>query len=116
MNVIDGLTMIKDRLSDQGADEKTLKYLDIFIERAKTPGAANAGNPSLIQLMTLLMRNKIAADNTTIYNDLARLEETLRNSASDAAARRAAEEARPVPKSKKYYKELKEKQAKEGRD
>ena len=116
MNVIDGLTTIKDRLSEQGANEKTLKYLDIFIERAKTPGASNAGSPSLIQLMTLLMRNKIAADNTIIYNDLARLEETLKNNASDAAARRAAEEARPIPKTKKYYKDLKEKQAKEGRE
>lgn len=116
MNVIDGLTTIKDRLSEQGANEKTLRYLDIFIERAKTPGASNAGSPSLIQLMTLLMRNKIAADNTIIYNDLARLEESLKNSASDAAARRAAEESKPVPKTKKYYKDLKEKQAKEGRE
>jgi len=114
MNVIDGLTTIKERLTEQGANEKTLKYLDIFIERAKTPGAANAGSPTLIQLMTLLMRNQIAQGNTIIYNDLARLEETLRNAASDIAARKAAEEARPVPKSKKYYKELKEKQAKDG--
>ncbi|MCC6705248.1 MAG: hypothetical protein IT334_10260 [Thermomicrobiales bacterium] len=113
MNVIDGLTTIKERLDEQGANEKTLKYLDIFIERAKTPGASNAGSPTLIQLMTLLMRNQIAQGNTIIYNDLARLEETLRNAASDIAARKAAEDARPVPKSKKYYKELKEKQAKD---
>ena len=116
MNVIDGLTTIKERLTDQGANEKTLKYLDIFIERAKTPGASNAGSPSLIQLMTLLMRNPIAQGNTIIYNDLARLEESLKNVAATRAAQRAAEEAKPVPKTKKYYKDLKEKQAKEGRD
>lgn len=114
MNVVDGLTTIKERLEEQDANEKTLKYLDIFIERAKTPGASNAGSPSLVQLMTLLMRNPIAAGNTVIYNDLARLEDTLKRSATDIAARRAAEDARPVPKTKKYYKDLKDKQTKDG--
>ena len=116
MNVVDGLTTIKERLADQGANEKTLKYVDVFLERAKTPGASNAGSPSLVQLMSLLMRNPIANGNTTIYNDLARLEESLKSSASDIAARRAAEEARPIPKTKKYYKDLKEKQSKDGRE
>jgi len=113
MNVVDGLTTIKERLIDQGANEKTLRYVDIFIERAKTPGASNAGSPSLIQLMTLLMRNPIANGNTVIYNDLARLEESLKNVASDYAARKAAEDAKPVPKTKKYYKDLKEKKDKD---
>ncbi len=113
MNVVDGLTTIRERLEEQDANEKTIKYVDIFIERAKTPGASNAGSPSLVQLMTLLMRNPIANGNTVIYNDLARLEESLRRSASDIAARRAEEESKPVPKTKKYYKDLKAKQAKE---
>ena len=61
----------------------------------------------------MVMRTPGANDNTVIYNDLARLEETLTTAASDYMARKAAEEAKPVPKTKKYYKELKEKQAKE---
>jgi hypothetical protein len=113
MNVVDGLKTIRERLDEQGANPKTLSYVDIFIKRAQTPGASAAAAASLTQLVKMLMRTPGANDNTIIYNDLARLEETLTNAASDYMARKAAEDAKPVPKTKKYYKDLKEKQAKE---
>jgi hypothetical protein len=113
MNVVDGLKTIRERLDEQGANPKTLSYVDIFIKRAQTPGASNAAAASLTQLVKMLMRTPGANDNTIIYNDLARLEETLTTAASDYMARKAAEDAKPVPKTKKYYKDLKEKQAKE---
>jgi hypothetical protein len=113
MNVVDGLKTIRERLDEQGADPKTLSYVEIFIKRAQTPGASNAAAASMTQLVKMLMRTPSANDNTIIYNDLARLEDTLTTAASDYMARKAAEDAKPVPKTKKYYKDLKEKQTKE---
>jgi hypothetical protein len=114
MNVVDGLQTIRARLDEQGANAKTLAYVDIFIKRAQTPGAGSASAASLTQLVKMLLRTPGSNDNTIIYNDLARLEETLTSSAAELAAKRAAEEAKPLPKSKKYYQELKEKQKKQG--
>lgn len=113
MNVADGLISIKERLTDQGANPKTLAYVDVFIKRAQHPGAQSAASASLTQLVKMLIRTPGANDNTVIYNDLARLEESLTTAASDYMARKAAEDAKPVPKTKKYYKDLKEKKAKE---
>ena len=44
----------------------------------------------------MLMRTPGANDNTIIYNDLARLEDTLTSAASDYMARKAAEDAKPA--------------------
>ena len=113
MNVVDGLQTIRGRLEEQGANPKTLSYVDIFIKRAQTPGANAASVGSLGQLVGMLLRNKIAQDDTIIYNDLARLEEAMNISSAAYMARKAAEDAKPLPKSKKYYQELKEKQKKQ---
>ena len=47
-----------------------------------------------------------------VYNDFVRLEEELEGKAVDAAAKREAEDAKPVPKTKKYYKDQKEREKK----
>ena len=113
MNVVDGLTTIRERLVAQNANPKTLTYVDVFIKRAQSPGASNAASASLTQLVKMLLRTPGSQDNTVIYNDFARLEESLTNAASDFMARKAAEDAKPVPKTKKYYKDLKDKDLKE---
>lgn len=112
MNVVDGLTTIRERLEAQNANPKTLSYVDVFIKRAQTPGASAAASASLTQLVKMLLRTPGSQDNTVIYNDLARLEESLTTSASEYMARKAAEDAKPVPKTKKYYKDLKDKESK----
>lgn len=114
MRVVDGLQTIRGRLEEQGADQKTLSYVDVFIKRAQTPGIESASVPSLSQLVKMLIRNKGAQDTTAIYNDLAKLEETMNNSSAEYQARKALEDAKPLPKTKKYYQDLKEKQKKQG--
>lgn len=114
MRVVDGLQTIRGRLEEQGASPKTLSYVDVFIKRAQTPGVESVTVPSLSQLVKMLLRNKGAQDTTAIYNDLAKLEETMNASSSEYQARKAAEDAKPLPKTKKYYQELKEKQKKQG--
>jgi len=112
MNVIEGLRMVRQRLVDNGAKEATLVHVDQIIKRASVPSVGNASAQSLLQLTRMLMRHPTAASNSAVYNDLALLEEHLESAAVDGA-RRAAEDAnKPMPKTKKYYKELKEKQKK----
>jgi hypothetical protein len=112
MNVADGLKVVRERLEEQGANPKTLQYVDLFIKRASSAGAAGAAAQSLAQLVRMLMRTPGAVDNTVIYNDLARLEETMLGASAEYQARKAAEDAKPLPKTKKYYKDLKDKEKK----
>jgi cell division septum initiation protein DivIVA len=110
MNVAEGLRMIRERLDANGAGDATLKLVDQIRLRAAAPSAAPAAAQSLLQLTRMLMRHPTTAANVDIYNDLALLEEQLEGNAQAMAARAAAEASRPVPKSHKYYKELKEKE------
>ena len=114
MNVAEGLQIIRDRLVENGADPATLRLVDDIMRRASLPAAQTASAPSLLQLVRLLMRRPEANSNTRIYNDLALLEEQLDQAAAAARERRAAEEARPIPKPKKYYKQLREREKKSG--
>jgi hypothetical protein len=45
-----------------------------------------------------------------VYNDLVRLEEEIETASVAMRERQAIEDAKPVPKTKKYYKELKERE------
>jgi hypothetical protein len=108
MNVVDGLRQIRDRLEGNGADPATLATVDLFIQRASMAPSASAA--SFLQLVRMLMRTPAADSNVRVYNDLAKLEEELEHRASDAQAQKEAEDARPVPKTKKYYKEQKERE------
>ena len=112
MNVLEGLNAIRDRLDENGASPATIALVDQMRKRAAVPAAQAASAQSLLQLVRMLMRTPVADANVTIYNDLVRLEDQLQVKAADFQERRAAaaaEEAKPLPKLKKYYKEQKEK-------
>jgi len=112
MNVLDGLRTIRDRLEGNDADPATLDVVDAIIRRASLPAAASASSNSMIQLVRMLLRTPAADTNVRVYNDLVRLEEELDTASTAARERRASEEAKPVPKTKKYYKELKDREKK----
>jgi hypothetical protein len=112
MNVLDGLRTIRERLIENDADPATLALVDQIMRRAALPAAASASSNSLLQLVRMLARTPAAAANVRVYNDLVRLEEELDVAASAAREKRAVDEAKPVPKTKKYYKDLREREKK----
>lgn len=112
MNVLDGLLNIRERLVENDAQDATLATVDLFIKRASLPAAKNASVGSQLQLVRMLMRTPESNTNVRVYNDFVRLEEEMESGAAEAQARRAAEEAKPVPKTKKYYKDQKEREKK----
>ncbi|MBA2754862.1 MAG: hypothetical protein H0U40_10435 [Chloroflexia bacterium] len=109
MNVVDGLKMIRQRLDANGAVDETLALVDLIIKRASLPAAASAAAQSQLQLVRMLMRTPVADANTAIYNDLARLEEEIENVSTRRREEQEALDSRPEPKTKKFYKDLKEK-------
>ena len=110
MNVLEGLQQIRQRLLDNGAEAATIQAVDQIIRRAALPAAAPASANSLLQLVRMLMRTPAAASNVRVYNDLVRLEEELDTAATAFRERQAIEDAKPIPKTKKYYKQLKERE------
>jgi hypothetical protein len=108
VNVLEGLQIIRERLVENDADPATLDLVDAIMKRAALPAAAPASAQSLLQLTRMLARTPIANSNITVYNDLLRLEEQLQAAATHHRERIEAEESRPVPKTKKHYKQLKE--------
>jgi hypothetical protein len=112
MNVLDGLRTIRDRLVENDADPATLAVVDQIMRRAALPAAASASSNSLLQLVRMLARTPAANANVRVYNDFVRLEEELDTAATAARERRAEEDAKPVPKTKKYYKQLREREKK----
>ena len=112
MNVLDGLQHIRERLVENDAEAATLATVDLFIKRASLPAAKNATVNSQLQLVRMLMRTPDSNTNVRVYNDLVRLEEEMEAGAAQAQAKREAEDARPVPKTKKFYKEQKEREKK----
>lgn len=114
MNVQEGLVEIKRRLETQGARPATLQAVDLILRRAALPAAAAAPETSLLKLTRMLMRTPAANTDTGVYNDFSRLEEELEGFAAAYRERAAAEDARPVPKSRKHYKELRDRERREG--
>ena len=110
MKVLEGLQIIQQRLVENGATPETLTLVDTIMQRAALPAAAAASTQSLLQLARMLARSPVASNNMAVYNDLMRLEEELQTSAAQYHERMQAEESKPVPKTKKYYRELKEKE------
>ena len=109
MNAREGLERIRDRLYEHDARTETLDLVDSMIKRASVPGADRA-QASLGQLMTLLARTPVANSNVKVYDELMELKDEIEVNASRRAQEAAAEEARPLPKSKKYYRQLREKE------
>lgn len=109
MNAREGLERIRDRLYEHDARNETLSLVDMMIKRASVPGADKA-QASMSQLVRMLMRTPVANQNVEVYNDLARVEEELESATAQRRAELAAEEARPLPKSRKFYKQQKAKE------
>jgi len=109
MNVKEGLGEIRRRLVENRAQPETVKLVDAILQRAALPAASSASASSLLQLVRMLMRNPVANAKPAVYNDLVRLESELEAHAEEFRALREQEESRPLPKTKKYYKELKKK-------
>ena len=107
MRVVDGLNTIRERLVANNAVPQTLVSVDAYIRRAE---GTDANAPSLTQLVRMLMRTPEAHKTSAVYNDLALLEEQLATSTAIAMAERAREEARPMPKDKKFYKAQRERE------
>lgn len=105
MSLVEGLSQVRGRLWENDASNATLSLVDAIIRRASDPNAASAPSQSQLQLVRMLMRTPAANDNTTVYNDLAQLEEELEQAADRYRSEREADDARPLPKSKKYYRE-----------
>ncbi|HAX24523.1 MAG TPA: hypothetical protein PLR44_01580 [Thermomicrobiales bacterium] len=112
MNARDGLERIRERLIANAADPDTLSLLDTMISRASAPGAERA-QATQSQLVRMLVRSPVATNNFHVYNDLVRLEAEVNEVAAQRAAAAEAEADKPVPKSKKYYKQLKEREKRE---
>ncbi|MDQ3539285.1 MAG: hypothetical protein M3440_01230 [Chloroflexota bacterium] len=114
MNVKEGLQEIKRRLEDNGAHSKSIQVVETIQQRASLPAASSASATSLLQLVRMLMRSPVSNSDPLVYNDFVRIESDLEQRADQFRAEREAEDARPVPKSRKYYKALKESDEKKG--
>lgn len=112
MNVLEGLQNIRHRLEENGAAPETLELVDTIIKRAALPAAAPASAQSLLQLVRMLARSPVANKNIDVYNDLLRLEEELQSAGQLLHERAEAEAAKPVPKTKKFYKQAREREQK----
>lgn len=113
MNVLEGLQSIRERLIDNDADPETIQLVETIMKRAALPAAAPASAQSLLQLTRMLARSPVANANMTVYNDLLRLEEELQTAGAAYHERVQADESKPVPKTKKYYKQQREREQKQ---
>ena len=113
MNVLEGLQIIRQRLVENAATPATLALVDAIAQRAALPAAQAASSQSLLQLVRMLQRTPVATKDIAVYNDLLRLEDQLSAASQRVMEQRAAEEARPTPKTKRHYKDLKEKEQKQ---
>ena len=109
MNVTEGLKIVRARLVENNADQATIDHVDQILKRAAVPSVGGASAQSLLQLCRMLMRHPTSANNNRIYNDLALLEEQLESSAVATAKKAEDDASKPVPKTHKYYKDLKDK-------
>jgi hypothetical protein len=115
VKVTEGLQIIRQRLVENGATAETLSLVDTIMQRASLPAAAAASTQSLLQLVRMLARSPVASNNIAVYNDLLRLEEDLQSAAQQYHERMEAEESKPIPKTKKHYKQIKEREERKSR-
>lgn len=109
MNLVDGLERIRSLLQANNAEAVTLQTVDaILANAANMHGGGNAKAQSLLQITKMLQRTPAASGNVRIFNDLSLLEQQLTVRADALARDRAAEAEKPMPKTKKFYKEQKE--------
>jgi hypothetical protein len=109
MNVTQGLQEIRGRLVENGANPKSVKLVDAIMERAALPAAQQAAAGSLLQLVRMLMRTPVSNADPLVYNDFVKLEEQLERRSEELRVIREEEDAKPIPKTKKFYKDQKNK-------
>lgn len=109
MNVTQGLQIIRGQLVSNGASPKSLKLVDTIMERAALPAAQQASAGSMLQLVRMLMRSSVSNADPVVYNDFVKLEAEMENRSEQARMEREAEDAKPIPKTKKFYKDQKKK-------
>lgn len=111
MNVQEGLGEIRRRLIENRAQPDSIKVADMILQRAALPAASGASATSLLQLVRMLMRTPAASSNPAVYNDFVKIESDLETQAQEIRAIREDEARRPLPKTKKFYKEQKKKES-----
>ncbi len=113
MNAYEQLASIIDRLEQNGASEASIELVEKFLKRAE-PERNSSTSISQVMMLRHLLRQKEAADNYDIYNDLQELMEEIeaRRTADDDVRPAYEEEHKPRPKS--YYKAQRERE-REGR-
>ena len=113
VNLLNALERVRYRLNENDARPETLKLVDSIARKASTPGADHAQVNSVTDLVRRLMRTPVANQNVGVYDDLAVLEEQLESETAEFIEKKAEDESRPMPKSRKHYKQLKEKEQRE---
>ena len=113
MNILNALERVRVRLQENEARPETLKLVASIEKTASTPGADRAQVKSVTDLVRRLMRTPVANQNVGVYDDLAVLEEQLETETAEFVQQKEAEEAKPMPKSRKHYKQMKEKEERE---
>jgi hypothetical protein len=113
VNVLEGLQIIRQRLVDNDAKPATLALVAAIAQRAALPAAQAASSQSLLQLVRMLQRTPVATNDIDVYNDLLRLEDEMSAASQRVMEQRALEDARPAPKTKKHYKDLKDREQKQ---
>ena len=108
MDVKQGLMQIRTMLVENRADKETVKMVDLIAQRASLPAAAGAHADSIMQLVRMLMRNPVSAGNSTVYNDLVKVESQLEAEAEEFRSMREEEERIANAKPKSFYKAQKE--------
>lgn len=109
MNVQEGLGEVRRRLIENRAQPDSIKVVDAIMQRASLPAASGASATSLLQLVRMLMRTPVASSKPSVYNDFVKIEADLESHAEEIRAIRDEEDRRPLPKTKKYYKDQKKK-------
>lgn len=111
MRVHEGLQDIRERLLENEAAPETIQLVDTILKRASLPAASGAAATSLLQLVRMLMRSPVANSDPKVYDDLVKLESSMEQKAQEIREIREEEESRPMPKPRKYYRDLKKKKS-----
>ena len=110
MNAYEQLEAIRDQLEQNGASEDSIELVDKFIKRAESERNSSTSFSQMMMLRHLL-RQREAIDNYAIYNDLQEIIDGLEGRrSSDDDVRPAYEDTERHPRSRQYYKALKDKE------
>ncbi len=106
MNIADSMINLRQRLAARHARPGTLAMVDKYLQMAEQVGGSEHSSP--LKVLHRLMRTPEASRDVGIYDDLVGLEAELEEARQETAREREAMESRPLPKTKKYYKQRKQ--------